>query len=749
MLVPLKPVLDAARRGGYAQGAFNVNAVCQAKAVIEIHETFRSPAILQGADLANAFMGGRADFANGTVADKIVGARNIGEAVRRFGAESPIPVVLHLDHGHDMESVRAAVEGGYTSVMIDGSALPFGENMELTREVVLYAHERGVSVEGELGVLAGVEDDVSSLTSTYTNPLAAVEFVRNTKVDALAISYGTMHGASKGKDVKLRREIPIAVRECLLHEGLDCALVSHGSSTVPRYIVDEINALGGSVSNAHGIPIAELKAAIPCGISKINVDTDIRLAVTRNLRELFERRPELRESESVGGVWRLLDERRDQVDPRAFLPPVFDTVMEGVVPDADRQALVDAIEAGVREAVGTLVVEFGSFGKAPLIERVGLDEMAAVLNASLYGAVTEALATPGVGRVLGARGGMGGVLSGDFIDFSQVGEGELGLLPRSPSSAIGTSRRPLDAADYARIAEGLGRADVRWLLCCGGNGTMDTCGKVWAACRDAGVDVGVVGIPKTMDNDLAACDHAPGYGSAARYLAAGVSEVCADVRGLPIHIVVVEAMGRNAGWVTAASSLAAEGGCGGPDLIYLPERDFDERAFLDDAQRLIDERGAGVVVVSEGIHGPGGASVVPPLMQVGRATYFGDVSAYLAQLVIRELGYKARSEKPGLFGRASIAWQSDVDREEAIACGREAVRAATSGDTGVMVGIQRISTEPYEARLDRVPIERVMLEERTMPDGFINERGNGVTESFCRWARPLIGGALPRHVSFT
>ena len=275
-----------------------------------------------------------------------------------------------------MESVRAAVEGGYTSVMIDGSALPFGENMELTREVVLYAHERGVSVEGELGVLAGVEDDVSSLTSTYTNPLAAVEFVRNTKVDALAISYGTMHGASKGKDVKLRREIPIAVRECLLHEGLDCALVSHGSSTVPRYIVDEINALGGSVSNAHGIPIAELKAAIPCGISKINVDTDIRLAVTRNLRELFERRPELRESESVGGVWRLLDERRDQVDPRAFLPPVFDTVMEGVVPDADRQALVDAIEAGVREAVGTLVVEFGSFGKAPLIERVGLDEMA-------------------------------------------------------------------------------------------------------------------------------------------------------------------------------------------------------------------------------------------------------------------------------------------------------------------------------------------------------------------------------------
>lgn len=376
MLVPLKPVLDATKKHGYAQGAFNVNAVCQAKAAIEIHETFRSPAILQGADLANAFMGGRADFANGTVEDKIRGAKNIGDAVRRYGADSPIPVVLHLDHGRDMDSVKAAIAGGYTSVMIDGSSLPFEQNMELTREVVLYAHERGVSVEGELGVLAGVEDSVSAMNSTYTNPLAAVEFVRNTKVDALAISYGTMHGPSKGKDVKLRREIPVAVRECLMHEGLDCVLVSHGSSTVPKRFVDEINQLGGSITNAHGIPLAELLAAIPCGIGKINIDTDIRLAVTRNLRELFERAPELRDSASIGGVWKLLDERRDQVDPRAFLPPVFDTVMYGVVEDEDRARLVGVIEAAVREAVGTLVVQFGSAGMAPAVERVTLDEMA-------------------------------------------------------------------------------------------------------------------------------------------------------------------------------------------------------------------------------------------------------------------------------------------------------------------------------------------------------------------------------------
>ncbi|MDD5844266.1 class II fructose-bisphosphate aldolase [Olsenella sp. YH-ols2221] len=375
-LVPLKPVLDAARAGGYAQGAFNVNAVCQAKAVIEAHEILRSAAILQGADLANAFMGGRADFQNGTVEDKIRGAKNIGDAVKKFGENSPIPIVLHLDHGRDMASVKAAIAGGYTSVMIDGSALPFEDNIELTREVVKYAHPKGVSVEGELGVLAGVEDHVFAATSTYTNPLKAVEFVRATGVDALAISYGTMHGPSKGKNVKLRREIPIAVRECLAHEGLDCALVSHGSSTVPAYIVEEINELGGSIHNAHGISLDELKAAIPAGISKINVDTDIRLAVTRNMRELFHLRPELQKSASVGGVYELLLAHPENPDPRVFLPPVYDTVMYGTVEDPDRQALVDAIERGVKEAVSTLIVEFGSYGKAPKVEMASLDEMA-------------------------------------------------------------------------------------------------------------------------------------------------------------------------------------------------------------------------------------------------------------------------------------------------------------------------------------------------------------------------------------
>ena len=377
MLVPLRPLMEAAEKYNYAQGAFNVNAVAQAKAVIEMHETFRSPAILQGADLANAFMGGRVDFANGTLEDKKVGAKRIADAVKKYGESSPIPVVLHLDHGRDFDSCVAAIEGGYTSVMIDGSSLPLEQNIELTREVVKYAHALGVSVEGELGVLGGQEDHVFAETSTYTNPLDAVEFIEKTGVDALAISYGTQHGANKGKNAKLRREIAIAIKECINRLGIFCALVSHGSSTVPQYIVKEINDLGGDIQNAYGIPVEELVSAIPCGIRKINVDTDIRLAVTRNMKELFANCPELRASKSIGGVYQLLEEKKSAFDPRVFFPPIMDTVLTGNIPDNDVAVLMERVEQGVKEAVGSLIVNFGSYGKAPLVELKSLEDMKA------------------------------------------------------------------------------------------------------------------------------------------------------------------------------------------------------------------------------------------------------------------------------------------------------------------------------------------------------------------------------------
>ncbi len=377
MLVPMRAVLEAADRLKYAQGAFNVNAVCQIKAAIEVHEMLRSPALLQGADLANGFMGGRTDFKNSTIEDKQRGAKNIGDAVKKYGENSDIPVVIHLDHGKNFESCVAAIKGGYTSVMIDGSSLPYEENVELTREVVKYAHPLGVSVEGELGVLAGVEDDVASETSTYTNPLQAIDFFKKTGCDALAISYGTQHGANKGKDAKLRKEIVYAIKECMLHEHIHGFLVSHGSSTVPMYIVNAINAMGGELKNTYGISVDQLIAVTSCGINKINVDTDLRLAVTRNMKELFLKRPELRTSESIGPVYELLESHKADFDPRTFLTPIMDTVMYGANMDnPDIATLCCAIEGGVKEALAPLIVKFGSYGHAADVEKVTLEEMA-------------------------------------------------------------------------------------------------------------------------------------------------------------------------------------------------------------------------------------------------------------------------------------------------------------------------------------------------------------------------------------
>jgi len=371
----MRTILEAADKYDYAQGAFNVNAVAQAKAVIEVHEMFRSPAILQGADLANGFMGGRTDFMNATLEDKKKGAKNIADAVKKYGEDSPIPVALHLDHGRNYESCVAAIDAGYTSVMIDGSSLPYDENVELTREVVKYAHARGVTVEGELGILAGVEDHVFSEESTYTNPLLAVDFFRKTGVDALAISYGTMHGACKGKNVKIRKEIAIAIKESLRHERIRGFLVSHGSSTVPGYIVEEINALGGNISDAYGIDVSQLIEVSHCGINKINVDTDIRLAVTRNMRELFAKEPALRNSASIGPIYELLEKNKAAFDPRVFITPIMNTVMYGEIPDDDVARICKCIEDGVKEVVGTLIVKFGSFGKAPKVEIVTLEQM--------------------------------------------------------------------------------------------------------------------------------------------------------------------------------------------------------------------------------------------------------------------------------------------------------------------------------------------------------------------------------------
>ena len=373
----------------------------------------------------------------------------------------------------------------------------------------------------------------------------------------------------------------------------------------------------------------------------------------------------------------------------------------------------------------------------------------AVINASLYGAVTEAKKHAEVDHIYAAIGGSGAVIREQFLDMKTVSDERLELLLSTPASAIGTSRDHLEPEDYEAIARVIRKHDIKYVFFNGGNGSMDACGKVYKACQALGLaDVRVVGIPKTIDNDIAITDHAPGFGSAARYIAATVSEVSQDVRALPIHVSVIEAMGRNAGWITAASALARSGDGDGPDLIYLPERPFIEEEFLADVKALVEKKGGVVVVASEGLTGPDGKPIVEPIFQVGRATYYGDVGAHLANLVIRKLGYKARSEKPGICGRASIAFQSPVDRDEAVLAGAEAVKAALEGETGVMIGFERLPGAEYAVRPIRIPIEQVMLTERTMPAEFINERGNDVTDAFVEWCRPLIGEPLRPFVTF-
>lgn len=370
----------------------------------------------------------------------------------------------------------------------------------------------------------------------------------------------------------------------------------------------------------------------------------------------------------------------------------------------------------------------------------------AVINASLYGAVEEAKKHPQINKIFAAIGGSGGVLRRQFLDMKTVPQSQLQMLPYTPASAIGTSRDHLEPQDYAEIAQIIKENDIRFVFFNGGNGSMDTCGKVYSACKAIGADVQVVGIPKTIDNDISVTDHAPGFGSAARYVAATVSEICQDVQALPIHVCVLETMGRNAGWITAAAALAREAGSG-PDMIYLPEIAFDESRFLSQIEALHQQKKGIVVVVSEGLKNKDGDPIVAPIFKMDRAVYYGDVSAHLANLVIKNLGIKARSEKPGLCGRASIAFQSDIDREEAILAGKTAVEAAIAGQTGVMVGFQRIPGAVYQVKPVLIPIQQVMLEERLLPAEYISAGGNDVTPEFCNWCRPLIGGPLRNFVS--
>ena len=368
----------------------------------------------------------------------------------------------------------------------------------------------------------------------------------------------------------------------------------------------------------------------------------------------------------------------------------------------------------------------------------------AVINGSLQGVVEAARSAGFDGSIYAARFGAEGILAGDLIDLTDVPAATIARLSHTPASAIGSCRRKLTDADYPTVLETLKRFDVGYFFYNGGNDSMDTCHKVNELAKKEGLDVRVIGIPKTMDNDLDLTDHCPGFGSAARYAALSSAELALDASALPIHVVVLELMGRNAGWVTAASALAGRlTGC--PVLTYLPEVPVDEDRMLADVERTYAQGKGLLVTVSEGLCGLDGK----PLADTGIVDGFGHTvpggtAQHITDQIIQKLGLKSRAEKPGLLGRASIPYQSSTDRAEAYAVGQYAVEAALKGESGYMVAINAVRTPAYRADLSLVPLAKVANVEKKFPLEWIAD-GNQIADAFFDYAMPLMGERFPEY----
>ncbi len=368
----------------------------------------------------------------------------------------------------------------------------------------------------------------------------------------------------------------------------------------------------------------------------------------------------------------------------------------------------------------------------------------AVINCSLQGVVEAARDSGKVDKIYAARFGAEGILSGDLIDLTDVSPSAIAKLSHTPASAIGSCRRKLTDADYPTVLETLRKFEIDCFFYNGGNDSMDPCHKVNELAKKEGLDLRVIGIPKTMDNDLEITDHCPGFGSAARYAALSAAELALDASGLPIHVVVLELMGRNAGWVTAASAMAARlTDC--EVLTYLPEVPVDEDKMLADIEtRYAKGRGL-LVTVSEGICGLDGK----PLADTGIVDGFGHkipggTAQHVTDQIIQKLGLKSRAEKPGLLGRASIPYVSLPDREEAYAVGKFALESALNGESGCMVAIAAERTPQYSSSLFLTPLADVANVEKKFPLEWIVD-GNGIAGTFFDYAVPLMGGDFPEY----
>ena len=371
----------------------------------------------------------------------------------------------------------------------------------------------------------------------------------------------------------------------------------------------------------------------------------------------------------------------------------------------------------------------------------------AVINASLAG-VVEACRSA-YSTVWGARFGVTGLLNSDLVDLTAQDPAQLHRVGNTPGSAIGSSRRKLADEDYARIFETLRKRRVGCLFYTGGNGSMATSLEFHERSRALGYELQVIGIPKTIDNDLAVTDHSPGYASTARYFACAARDAGEDNRSLPPPICVLEVLGRNAGWVVAATSLARVDPDDAPHLIYLPERRVSLDQIAADVERVYRRLGRVTIAVCEGQRDDSGTVFGASVDREGSPVHAlaSNLGHTLACALTEKLGLRARAEKPGLAGRSSGLCVSAIDRDEAWRCGFEAGAAAVRGESGVMVAIRREApAEPYRSSMFLTPLAGVARVEKLLPPGWISEAGNDVTTEFREWASPLVGpiDAWPR-----
>jgi len=376
----------------------------------------------------------------------------------------------------------------------------------------------------------------------------------------------------------------------------------------------------------------------------------------------------------------------------------------------------------------------------------------AVINASLAGAVQEALRHPEIEGIYGALDGILGVINENLIDLGRERPEVIEGLKSTPSAALGSCRYKLAPEDYERILAVFRAHNVRYFFYIGGNDSMDTAHRLGQFADERGYGLAIIGIPKTVDNDLLCTDHCPGYPSVARFIALSVRDAARDTEAIGIvdTVKVIETMGRDAGWITAAAALARDEPDDPPHLIYVPERPLHIDRFLEDVQRVYDRLGRVVAVVCEGVRGEDASALVESRAAVdvdafGHAQR-GGAAAYLCELIKNRLGLKARFDKPGTIQRVFMAAASPIDVEEAALVGEMAVRHAVDGATDRMVTLERLSDDPYRSTTGLVELSRVANTARLLPDEFLAPSGHDVTPAFLDYARPLLGGPLPPYV---